>query len=214
MKFEWIIVDGLIKRNFDLKSSTSKKNKRTSLKSKDGDVDVLIESHSDNQLNVFTFLRAVIEASLRRKAAFSCILLSEAVRHLPLSTAILLLRIITHLLRGLCTVNVANNNDRTTISNSYLYPHTTDLHVKRTITLAEAILDGHFSSLAIHAADHIPTRRALINIMTAITGAVEASEKLETLLGVWTHINRVIYEGSQQSKPITSLYQVERITLF
>ena len=208
MKFEWKITDGLIQKNTKLKSS-SKKNKRTSLKSKDD----LLETHGDNQLNVFTFLRVIIESSLRRKTAFSCILMSEAVRHLPLSTAILLLRIITHLLHGLCTVNATSNDDRF-VNDSYLYPHITDLHVKRTISLVEAILDGHFSSLAIHAADHIPTRRALINIMTAITGAVEASEKLEALLGIWTHINRVIYEGSQQSKPITSLYQVERITLF
>jgi hypothetical protein len=147
-------------------------------------------------------LRCLVAATLRRSSAFSALLLGEAVRLLPLSAAVLLLRVVTYFMRAL---SGADAKDAAAA--------TSDEQMKRAATWAEALLDGHFSALALHAVSHPATRRALTCAMEAISGAEEASEQVQSALGLWTHISRVIHNGGQQVKPITSLYQVEHLDL-
>lgn len=162
-------------------------------------------------------LRALVESTLRRASAFSAILLGEAVRVLPLPCAVLLLQVVTHFVRGLCG-GASDNEDvsSTPVLDTrkiHLHAYVTDEEVKRAATWAEALLDGHFSALALHAVGHAGTRRALTYAMGTISGAEDGSELVQSTLGLWTHITRVIHNGGQQVKPITSLYQVEQLDL-
>jgi hypothetical protein len=151
-------------------------------------------------------LRCLTEAVFRRTSAFSTTLLSEAVRVLSLSTAVVLLRVVVHFMRGLTEAEPASATDT-------LSATVTDEQMKRSATWAEALLDGHFSALALHAVSHAATRRALMSALDTVRGAEEAAEQVQTALGLWTHVNRVIRKGGQQVKPITSLYQVEHLDL-
>jgi hypothetical protein len=147
-------------------------------------------------------LRCLVAATLRRTSAFSALLLGEAVRLLPLSAAVLLLRVVTYFMRALNGTEALDTAAATS-----------DEQMKRAATWAEALLDGHFSALAMHAVAHPATRRALTCAMEAISGAEEAAEQVQSTLGLWTHISRVVHNGGQQVKPITSLYQVEHLDL-
>lgn len=178
-------------------------------------------------------LRAMVESTLLRPAAFSSILLSEAVQQLPLTAAVLLLRVSIHMMRGLCENSYItnNNNDHhyhnngierkeaTMMMNNnnfcrvHLHPYLSDDHIKRSVTWIEALLDGHFSALAFHAVTDAATRRALTVAMQTIHGAESAAEQIQATLGVWTHIYRVLHNGGQQVRPITSLYQVEHLSV-
>lgn len=183
------------------KAAETKKGKKSSSLS----IDETVVAPADKVLDV---VRALLDATLQRTSAFSTILLSEAVRILPLHCAVLLLRLVTHFMRGLCTAaapHTSNSNATATTA--------TDEHMKRAAVWVEALLDGHFSALALHAVSHAATRRALTYAMTTIRGAEEAAEQVQTTLGLWTHINRIIHNGGQQVKPITSLYQVEHLDL-
>jgi hypothetical protein len=148
-------------------------------------------------------LRCLVAATLRRSSAFSALLLGEAVRLLPLSAAVLLLRVVTFFMRALSGADASKD----------VAAATSDEQMKRAATWAEAVLDGHFSALAMHAVAHPATRLALTCAMEAISGAEEAAEQVQSTLGLWTHISRVIHNGGQQVKPITSLYQVEHLDL-
>lgn len=180
-----------------------------------------VGTEEDRRLDL---LRALVEGTLRRASAFSAILLGEAVRLLPLPCAVLLLQVVTHFLRGLCSTTAIAAEDEGSSSVSvqvpvlavgkvHLHAYVTDEEIKRAATWAEALLDGHFSALALHAVGHAATRRALTYAMGTISGAEEGSELVQSTLGLWTHITRVIHNGGQQVKPITSLYQVEQLDL-
>ena len=160
------------------------------------------EQNSDGESRRFDLLRCVVLASLRRSSAFSAILLGEAVRLLSLPTAVVLLRILSYFLQTLSEHGAQIDN----IS-------VADEQLKRAATWVEALLDGHFSGLALHAIGHASTRRALMQAMNVVTGAAEAAEHVQGALGLWTHISRVVHNGGQQVKPITSLYQVEQLDL-
>ena len=195
-------------------TAKKKAKKVTKAEETSGNVDA---SSEDRRLQL---LRAFVEGTLRRASAFSAILLGEAVRVLPLPCAVLLLQVVTHFMRGLCAA--ASDNDESLLaahvpvldsSKVHLHAYVTDEEIKRAATWAEALLDGHFSALALHAVSHAATRRALTYAMSTISGAEDSSELVQSTLGLWTHITRVIHNGGQQVKPITSLYQVEQLDL-
>ena len=188
-------------------TSNEKKAKKTKNSSK-ANTAAASTDETDEELHL-DILRCFVEAVMRRSSAFSAILLSESVRVLSLPTAVLLLRVITHFMRGL-TVNSTVYGDSVV---THLSAAVTDEQLKRAITWTEALLDGHFSALALHAVSHAATRRALTGVMSTISGAEDAAENVQAALGLWTHVGRVIHNGGQQVKPITSLYQVEHLDL-
>lgn len=173
-------------------------------------VDETVSPSADKNLNI---VKALLEATLQRTSAFSTILLSEAVRILPLHCAVLLLRLVTHFMHGLCAPADQCSVQALAVEGMSTAVAVTDEHMKRAAVWVEAVLDGHFSALALHAVSHAATRRALTYAMTTIRGAEEAAEQVQTALGLWTHINRIVHNGGQQVKPITSLYQVEHLDL-
>lgn len=175
-------------------------------KAKKGKSVAVEQSQSGDESLRVTVLRSVVEAVFRRSSAFSTTLLGEAVRVLPLSAAVLLLRVVTQFLRSL-TDAVADP------ASEYLSETVTDEQMHRAATWAEAILDGHFSALALHAVSHPATRRALTCALDTVRSADEAAEQVQVALGLWTHVHRVLRKGGQQVKPITSLYQVEHLDL-
>jgi hypothetical protein len=85
------------------------------------------------------------------------------------------------------------------------------IQIKRAITMAEALLDAHFAALSLNAAFHAPTRAALTRAIENIATADEAALELESALGLWTHISRVIESGGEHVTPSTALYQLERL---
>lgn len=195
-------------------NGTAKKKAKKSAKAEEASsTDDAVE---DRRLQL---LRALVESTLRRASAFSAILLGEAVRVLPLPCAVLLLQVVTHFLRGLCAANDSEDGAQVATvpvldsRKVHLHAYVTDEEIKRAATWAEALLDGHFSALALHAVSHAATRRALTYAMGTISGAEDSSELVQSTLGLWTHITRVIHNGGQQVKPITSLYQVEQLDL-
>lgn len=205
------MVDGIIQWNEQAQDKSSDKKKTPKKASKTEDAGAGSE---DRRLDL---LRALVESTLRRASAFSAILLGEAVRALPLPCAVLLLQVVTHFVRGLCS-GASDSEDATTTPvldtrKVHLHAYVTDEEIKRAATWAEALLDGHFSALALHAVGHAGTRRALTYAMGTINGAEDGSELVQSTLGLWTHITRVIHNGGQQVKPITSLYQVEQLDL-
>lgn len=206
---KWIIDDGKVKKN---RSSTS----------------------SSDHNPTFLILHYFLILCIQRQSAFSSILLSEAIHLLPLSAAVLLLRMLSHLLNSYCysknihddgdnnnveynydgDYNVehkSNNNNKSNYISSSLNYH----HISRIITWIEAIIDGHFSSIAIHVIDNkAQTRHTLIKLMKIINYNEENNLEIQKLLGLWIQMNRVIYHHSQQTKPMETLYQVEKLSLY
>lgn len=204
------MVDGIIHWSEQAQEKATDKKKTPKKASKAEEVSAGSE---DRRLDL---LRALVESTLRRASAFSAILLGEAVRALPLPCAVLLLQVVTHFVRGLCGGADSDEVTTTPVVDTrkvHLHAYVTDEEIKRAATWAEALLDGHFSALALHAVGHAGTRRALTYAMGTISGAEDGSELVQSTLGLWTHITRVIHNGGQQVKPITSLYQVEQLDL-
>jgi len=204
------VVDGIIhwSEQAQEKATDKKKTPKKASKAEAASADT-----EDRRLDL---LRALVESTLRRASAFSAILLGEAVRVLPLPCAVLLLQVVTHFVRGLCGGPDSDEVSVTPVVDTgkvHLHAYVTDEEIKRAATWAEALLDGHFSALALHAVGHAGTRRALTYAMGTISGAEDGSELVQSTLGLWTHITRVIHNGGQQVKPITSLYQVEQLDL-
>lgn len=204
---KWLIDDGKIKKN---RSSSS------------------LSSSDYNP--TFLLLHYFLILCIQRQAAFSSILLSEAIHLLPLSAAVLLLRMLSHLLNSFChSKNINNdgvdngeynydgdynyeqsNNNNSNYISSSLNHH----HISRIITWIEAVIDGHFSSIALHVIDNkAQTRHTLIKLMKIINYNEENNLEIQELLGLWIQMNRVIYHHSQQTKPMDTLYQVEKLSL-
>jgi hypothetical protein len=88
-----------------------------------------------------------------------------------------------------------------------------DEQVKRASGWIEALLDGHFNSIALKANSDSSTRRALFQAMRIVSSADKAAQQLQQLLGQWSHIYRVVHHKGEQVKPPPGLYEIEQITL-
>jgi DNA-directed RNA polymerase len=211
---KWLIDDGKIKKNRSSSLSSSS------------------SSSSSDYNPTFLLLHYFLVLCIQRQAAFSSILLSEAIHLLPLSAAVLLLRMLSHLLNSFChskninnegidngeynydgdyNVEQKSNNNNSNYISSSLNHH----HISRIITWIEAVIDGHFSSIALHVIDNkAQTRHTLIKLMKIINYNEENSLEIQDLLGLWIQMNRVIYHHGQQTKQIDTLYEVEKLSLF
>lgn len=186
-------------------SSSSSSKKKSKAAAADAAVSVAPATGEAHRVLV---LRALVEAVVQRRAAFSAVLLSEAVRALSPSTCAVLLRVFALALRGLS----ARTNDTAAGSHSQDLGRFGDDQIRRAVTWMEALLDAHFSATALQAAVHAPTRRALTVAMQVVSGAEVAAEQVEGAMGLWTHITRVAHHGSEQTKPIPGLYKVEQLS--
>jgi DNA-directed RNA polymerase len=212
---KWLVDDGKIKKNRSSLLSSSPPS-----------------SSSSDYNPTFLLLHYFLILCIQRQAAFSSILLSEAIHLLPLSAAVLLLRMLSHLLNSFYHSKDINNegvdnseynydgdynveqksynNNSNSISSS-LNHH----NISRIITWIEAVIDGHFSSIALHVIDNkAQTRHTLIKLMKIINCNEENNLEIQELLGLWIQMNRVIYHHGQQTKPMDTLYQVEKLSLF
>ena len=75
----------------------------------------------------------------------------------------------------------------------------------------EAILDAHFSVLALNASRHEATRWALHGALEVVATADLCCQEVEAVLGHWTHISHVIGAGGTHVPPSTDLYQIEQL---
>jgi len=194
-------------------------------------------SSSSDHNPTFLLLQFFLILSIKRQASFSMILLSEAIHFLPLSGAVLLLRMLIYILDDYCEIknyhdNEINNNhhlnDDNDHNHNYKYMNSNNKsnnlslsllnsnnHISRIITWIEAIIDGHFSSIALHIIDNkAQTRQILIKLIQIINNNEINCIDIQKLLGLWIQMNRVIHHHSQQTKPMNTLYQVEKLSLY
>jgi hypothetical protein len=104
--------------------------------------------HEDGSSNFpgqrIVLLQEMMHTCLSRASAYSPVLLSEAVRDaLSPEMAATLLRIFASMLGGLCSKDVS-------AAISWSRWVVLDEHVKRAVSWMEAILDGHFSAIALN----------------------------------------------------------------
>jgi hypothetical protein len=172
---------------------------------------------------VFVML-SIIKALLCRSNAFSSIVLSSVMKkELTPSCAAALLRLFLTAAKSVCCCNStsgAESDDETSTrgegrSNVFelLSLSLSDAEVRRAIVWIEALLDSHFSSLALSCATNTASRNLIISAMRATTEAEDGIAQLSKLQGTWMHISRLIYNGGEQVRPITGLYQVEALSL-
>lgn len=57
------------------------------------------------------------------------------------------------------------------------------------------------------------TRKGLMTALEAVVSADEAAAEAEELLGLWTHISRVINHGGQEVRVPLGIFQVEKLLL-
>eukprot|EP00597_Dinobryon_sp_UTEXLB2267_P006192 CAMPEP_0170067168 /NCGR_PEP_ID=MMETSP0019_2-20121128/6620_1 /TAXON_ID=98059 /ORGANISM="Dinobryon sp., Strain UTEXLB2267" /LENGTH=641 /DNA_ID=CAMNT_0010274497 /DNA_START=501 /DNA_END=2426 /DNA_ORIENTATION=- len=163
-------------------------------------------------------LQALVQAVLTRSCAYSPMLLSEAIRQaLSPEMSAALLRVFGLLLQGLCVNPDHNGADHSPapatsspVWAGWLY---SDEHVKRAVAWMEAIIDGHFATIALNVVVDESTRKGLMVALQAVVNADEAAAETEDLLGLWTHVDRVVRLGSQQARPRLGLFQVEKLVL-
>ena len=109
---------------------------------------MLLLLHEDGSSNFpgqrIVLLQEMMHSCLSRESAYSPVLLSEAVRDaLSPEMAASLLRIFASILGGLCSDDAA-------AAISWSRWIVLDEHVKRAVSWMEAILDGHFSAIALN----------------------------------------------------------------
>jgi hypothetical protein len=194
------------------KKAKSKKGKKDDKSiSKAGDAaddvadDMLLELASTEFGPVLAAMRLVCEKLLARHSAYSPILLGEALAAVSPSTAALLLRIFVHLLRGLCAIVYRKDS---AIHLGMLG----DREITRACGWVEALLDAHFSSLALNAISHQSTRQALAAALECIASAEQIMEQVEGTIGLWGHISRASKQGTTSIGPPSGLYRLESVT--
>ena len=148
-------------------------------------------------------LRALCEAVLRRSAGLSRTLLAAALAKHPLSLAAVLLQVFTRMLQGLtfttrAAVHMGTFNDRISC---------------RAIDWAEASIDAHFSSLAMSlVAGNAVATEAIRGALKAIGAVGDATDDVEELMGLWSHISRINKMGRNYLTPPFEVYKVETLT--
>lgn len=240
-------IDNNIDNNIGKNGESAKKRKKSkqpTCTSSSGDnncmtvtAEMHVVSEYEKPVQRINVVRALLEASMRRNAKFSSVLLGEAVSQvLPPNAAVLLLRVTVNMLQGMCTASAFSNSAPITAVNTlnppssspsslsktrnnihplhvHLHPNFTDEELAHAISWTESLLDGHFSALALNALRDGACRRALMLAIQAVEGADVAAEGVECVLGQWTHMQRVLFHGSKQAKPLVGIYQVEQISL-
>lgn len=131
-------------------------------------------------------------------------MISEAIQNISPSISALVVRVLGLMIGGIC-------NMTRTPKTVFLYCGEEQL--QRAVAWIEGILDGHMASFALEAGRQEVIRSALSSTIGLISGAQEALEHAEGLVGAWCHIERVLTRKGTMVQPFDSLYQVERLNL-
>eukprot|EP00981_Chlorochromonas_danica_P007465 scaffold1754_cov180-Ochromonas_danica.AAC.21 len=156
------------------------------------------------QLTYHKVFQGILESILLRPAAFTTYLISEAVQSVSPTVAAMVIRILTNLIRGICVPQIAPMP---------VFFYFGDDQLQRAITWMEGILDAHLTTFALEASRQPAVHKALSATISLVSGAQEALEHTEQLLGTWTHIERVLNRKAGHVQPVEKYYQVESINL-
>eukprot|EP01035_Chromulina_nebulosa_P020500 gene20500-26594_t len=200
LRFCLLLPDDALVQAFSSLGITIPRPKKKSRKNADNEIAgssiLLYEDGSSNFPGQrIVLLQEMMHSCLSRESAYSPVLLSEAVRDaLSPEMAASFLRILASILGGLCSEDAA-------AAISWSRWIVLDEHIKRAVSWMEAILDGHFSAIALNVCRVMldePTRKGLTAALKVVMHADVAATGVEDLLGVWTHISRIITHGSQE----------------
>lgn len=147
-----------------------------------------------------------MESVLMRTGAFSAMALVDAVRPVSADFSALLLRVLVHIVQNGCCLRESNALD------SQLLVSSDDI-LDRAVTWMEALLDAHFSALALNMSCHIATRRSLFCAMNLVSSVGMAVPELEGILGLCAHIRRQVVSGLDLSNKQYSVYVTETLSL-
>lgn len=159
--------------------------------------------------SLLTLVRSLFESAiLAREAAYSSMLLGEAIRNeLSPSAAAFCLRVTLHLTKGLCAPTPL------CAPPIHLGRRFNEKHIGRAVTWMEALIDGHFSTTVLNASVHSPTRAALTRALYTVQEAENAAIELQDVLGLWVHLHRVVFnQGVIGARPAEGLYQLETLS--
>lgn len=159
---------------------------------------------STRQLTYHKVFQGVLESILLRPAAFTTYLISEAVQSVSPTVAAMVIRILANLIRGICVPQIAPMP---------VFFYFGDDQLQRAITWMEGVLDAHLTTFALEASRQPAVHKALSATISLVSGAQEALEHTEQLLGTWTHIERVLNRKAGHVQPVEKYYQVESINL-
>ena len=157
-------------------------------------------------LDRLTILRAVVESILARGSAFPSVLLSDAVKYFTVEEAAIVMQILAAMLKGI-------SSSTTSKEYFHLLGDFFDLHARRAIEWMEAIVDGHFTSLALQVVSNQSVYHAVLNAIKVSKDAQEAMENTTEVLGLSAHLHRILTRKGEHIQPVVGVYQLEQIVL-
>jgi hypothetical protein len=176
-------------------------SKKTSIAS-NGVEEAKHSSSSTNSINRISLIQALLESMLLRQGAFSTYTISEAVQSLSPAMCAVAMRILTVIIGGVHPHKRAS-----------LYLYFREEQVQRAVSWIEGFLDGHLVGFAIEASHQEIIRRALYATIHLVQNAQQALEYCEDLVGVSTHIDRVLNRKGSLVQTVDSLYRVEIVDI-
>ena len=190
------------------------------------------------EVTPLSVIRIFCECLVRRKGAFSSLLLSEAVRvHMPTPTAgMFFLRVFVYFLRGVSPEQALYDPEASKEKAGQMQAHIAsepqmfgffhDAQLRRAISWAEAIVDAFFCSSALSVAmggeDGIASIVKQAARIIAPHKIAECGRAAELALGGWTHVQRTIKSNKERGidpsragsalTPPTGLYRLEKVS--
>jgi hypothetical protein len=191
-----------------------------------------VEESEESKLSeviILDILQAILSSLLNRRDVFSHILLAESIRSdLSVGSASIILRTVARILRGLspdgfieipCGVDFFGEEQ-----------------VRRAVTWAEAIVDAHFSSFALHLSVAMSretyaqtgqikpeglVQRAILKAAETVSTLESSKDEVELLVGSWEQILAMNYFTHLKDKrgklvnttPPVGIYQLETLPL-
>jgi hypothetical protein len=156
---------------------------------------------SKKEMTSLSLLSLLIQSLLHRRSSFSTQLLTDAVRFFQPQFAILLLRQFMLFIKGL--------SSSLSLKNAQLI-ELEERQILRSIDWTEAILDAHFPAISFNCRQK---PAAYQQFMKVAPGVQEMSLKLEKILGICTHIEKMADIPSHQHVVHKSSYLVESLTI-
>lgn len=148
-------------------------------------------------------LRVVIESILHRRAKFSTAIISEAVQVIPPKQCALIIRVAALTMLDMCSMTLCHRQPLN------LLEYYGDDQLVRAIEWVEAIMDSHFASFALEAAQASDIRKALKTLVHLCGQADRALETVENVIGelceIMNNSNKVQQSLLQRNQGIYSI---------
>ena len=152
-------------------------------------------------LTELSLLALLIQPLLQRRSSFAPQLLTDAARRIRPQFAILLLRLFMNFMKGLSASLSLKASQVLELE---------ERQVLRSIDWTEAIMDAHFPAITFSYRQE-PT--VYKHFLTVAPGAEEISLKIEKILGICTHIEKIADIPAHQHIVQKSLYLVESLNI-